>query len=283
MKNRIFILVVIISLMLVTEASAASFYVSATGTKTSGASTPDDWSNTNCYGAIGAAIERMGGADEVVVNDGTYAGVANFINNGLHPIPNGTSTANMTTIRARNRLKVIIQNSGTLNYYDSPVRLNSGKSYIHVDGFIIKISDTDDPPAVVDVSGTYCYVSNCIVIRKGAADDYSSWFSMTGSYNLIEDCAGVGHTRYGFESGSATGTTHHNIFRRCVGRADYSDSDQPMATFNFYGNSDGNHNAEYVAFQNCIALDGHIMNTGRGPYPYAGGGFYFPMEARKAF
>ncbi|HRT45557.1 MAG TPA: hypothetical protein P5054_10240, partial [Desulfomonilia bacterium] len=66
-------------LLLAVPLHAAVFYVSTSGTRSSGASTAGDWSNANCYGTISAAIQRMSGGDEVVVNDGVYTGVNNVI------------------------------------------------------------------------------------------------------------------------------------------------------------------------------------------------------------
>ncbi|HRT45128.1 MAG TPA: hypothetical protein P5054_08065, partial [Desulfomonilia bacterium] len=72
---------------------AAVYYVSPGGTRTSGASTEGNWTNSNCYGTISAAIQRMSGGDEVVVNDGTYTGLNNVIGryNSIN-IPSGTAS-----------------------------------------------------------------------------------------------------------------------------------------------------------------------------------------------
>ncbi|MFH0909481.1 MAG: putative Ig domain-containing protein [bacterium] len=256
--------------------SAAPIYqVSTNGARTSGPSTPDDWTPGNCYGTIGGAIAAMSAGEAVIVNDGSYYGTANFIDD----MPGGTSRTVATTIRARHALEVTIKNSGSLGYYDHPIEVTD--RYIRVDGFIVVLADTTYPPAIVELSGSHNVVKNCIAIRKGVMDNYGSWFSVGGVSNLVEDCAGAGHARYGFVCGSATAATSHNVFRRCVGRADYSDSDQPMATFCFYGNNSGDQ-AEYMAFQNCIAIDGNQCDTGYGLYAYIWGGFYFPKNTDHA-
>ena len=260
---------------------AAVYYVKNGGAKTSGASIPDNWENMNCYRNIQTAIDAMAGGDEVIVDDGTYyLEDGNFINDkNFVAVPSGISRNNFTVVRAKNRLKVRLQNKGGLNYYDSIAYL-TGK-YIQVDGFVGVLSDTNYPPTMFDIGGSYNKITNCIGVRKGVADNYTSVISLRGSYNLAEDCAATGHSRYLFFTGGPDSTDQYNIFRRCIARTDYSDSNQPMAGFSFYGNNGGT-NTNNMIFQNCFAIDGHQMNTGYGVYSYAWGGFYFPKNAYQA-
>lgn len=108
-------------------------------------------------------------------------------------------------------------------------------------------------------------------------DNYGSQIGLYGSYLLAEDCAVVGHGRYMFNTGGPSATHRFNIFRRCMARFDFSDSNQPMAPFGFYGNNDGT-NTNNMLWQNCIAIDGQQANTGRGAYAYVWCGWYFPKN-----
>ncbi|MFH2138126.1 MAG: hypothetical protein ABII88_06410, partial [Candidatus Omnitrophota bacterium] len=156
---------------------AATYHVSKTGAKTSGFSIPDDWTNSNCYRSIGSALNEASSAgDEIIVNDGTYYDLENFINDREYSIPSGASSVKPTIIRARNRLSVRLRNTSTLNYYDCPIFLSG--SYVSVDGFILDVVNSNDPASICYIGGTYNRVTNCIAIRRGVADNYSSWFSL---------------------------------------------------------------------------------------------------------
>lgn len=260
-----------------TAGFSSVFYVSNSGQRTSGASTAGNWSDANCYGSIRAAISHMSGGDEVVVDDGTYSMTDNnYINCNITRPPNG-SPSQYTIIRARNTLNVRVEAHGNLGYYDLFVNLDSSSSYIQVDGFVYICTDSG-PIGMFSTSGTYTKITNCIAVRKGGMDDYGSCFTVQGDYNLIENCSATGHTRYLFETGGPSSSSSHNIFRRCVARTDYSDSNQPMAGFCHYGNDTGTR-TNNVLWQNCIAIDGNQCNTGRGSYSYVWGGFYFPKNA----
>jgi hypothetical protein len=170
---------------------------------------------------------------------------------------------------------VRIVNGGALDYYDSMVYLQTGDNYIHVDGFIFDMTDTTDPEYIVTIDGDYNRITRSILRRQGDINQYGGWLAVYGSHNLVEDCAGVGAARYGFFTGGPDSSASYNIFRRCVGRIDYSNSSQPKATFAAYGHNSSN-SMHDILFQNCIAIDGR-----RGP---AGsedtyGGYYFPKNA----
>jgi hypothetical protein len=75
--------------------------------------------------------------------------------------------------------------------------------------------------------------------------------------------AGVGYCRYCFYQGGPTATTQRNIWRRVVGRLDYSDSGQPKRVLTTYGNDDSNNvQVRDHLFQNIIVLDGNDVKTG---------------------
>jgi hypothetical protein len=251
------------------SAQAATYYVSDSGSNFLG-----NGSLSSPWATISHGISRLSGGDTLIVRPGTYTGSANFINTRMVNIPGGTSSA-YTTIKAEIPFTARIRNSGALNYYDSMVYLQRGANYIHVDGFIFDMANTSDPEYIATIESNYNKITRSVFRREGSINEYGGWVAVYGSYNLIEDCAGVGAARYGFFTGGPNSSASYNIFRRCVGRVDYSNSNQPKATFAAYGNNSGN-NMHDVIFQNCVALDGRRGPTG-GEDTY--GGYYFPKNA----
>jgi len=74
----------------------ADFNVTVTGTKTSGSSTPGDFSDANSYSSIKTAINNTTGSDNVVIDDGTYVELSTSnASNG----PGGGATV---TVKSRN-------------------------------------------------------------------------------------------------------------------------------------------------------------------------------------
>lgn len=246
-----------------TNLYAATYYVALDGSDSAAGS------SSAPFQTIGHGISNLSSGDTLIVRDGVYEGKDNFITG----MPSGTPS-NYTEVRAETPLKVRIINNGSLNYYDHIIRIQN--NYVKVDGFISEIVDTNYPPFVASVTGNYNKVTRSIFKRKGNVDQYGGWLSLGGNYNLAEDVAGVGSARYGFYTGSSNASVNHNIFRRAVGRIDYTESTQPKAVFAMYGNNSGT-GAEFHLFQNCIAIDSH-----RGPRSpqETYGGFYFPKNAK---
>lgn len=246
-------------------APAATYYVATNGSDSAAGSTSAP------FATIGRGLTRMASGDTLIVRNGTYSGNSNFINDGISAIPSGTASA-PTTIRAENPYGVRIQNSGSTAYYDSPLRIRG--TYVTVDGFIFDLRDQTYTPYVGEISGTRNRIMRSIFRRQGAVDDYGGWVYVGGTYQLLEDVAGVGAARYGFQLGGPSGSSHHLIFRRVVGRFDFSSSTQPKATFNAYGNNDG-FGVHSILYQNCIALDGQQGPTSGQP---TYGAWYFPKN-----
>lgn len=223
---------------------------------------------------IGYGISQLASGGTLVVKDGVYGGLANLINTNVNAIPSGTA-GNYTTIMAENPMGVRInKGADDLTYVQNLVRVTG--QYIKVDGFILDLVDDPTPPEVATILGSYNKITRTIVRREGAADQYATWITLGGSYNLAEDVAGVGNARYGFYTGSSNSAVHHNIFRRAVGRVDYTESTQPKSVFAMYGNNSGT-SAEFHLFQNCIAIDSHQgVSSPQATY----GGFYFPKNAK---
>ncbi|MGL5003560.1 MAG: DUF1565 domain-containing protein, partial [Casimicrobium sp.] len=253
--------------------SGTTIYVATTGNDTTG-----NGSAAAPYKTIQKGISVMASGDTVIVKPGTYVGKQNFVNSrtasGFSSIPSGTALR-PTTIRAEVPFSVRIQNGGALNYFDNLVLLDTGTNYVNVDGFILDHANSQDSSFTAEVNGNFNKLTRIIVKRSGETDQFGGWFYVGGDDNLLEDTAGVGSARYGYAMGGPNATSQRNIIRRAVGRVDYSVSTQPKATFNVYGNDNGNHNVRDNLLQNLIAIDGRKgSNTGEATY----GGFYFPKE-----
>lgn len=241
--------------------SAATFYVSTSGTKTSGASVEGDWSNSNCYSTISAAIRNMSGSDEVVVNDGIYTGYDNVI--GRHTdvtVPDGTEEA-YTKIYARNPFGVTLDSSQSSewDYYGAMIYLD-GVDYVEIDGFKGINRDGSNNHFITITNCTYITMKRCLIRTSTIDNRENSVLCIYGDrtdHILIEDVGITGGYRYGFTVMGYSGSAPHNIvFRRCIGRPDWCDSDEPHAMFAIYGDNDNASEGPYnVAFQNCIAID----------------------------
>jgi hypothetical protein len=152
--------------LMTTTCYAATFYVSSGGTKTSGASTANDWSNSNCYGSISAAISKMSGGDEVVVNDGTYTNAGTT--NSISGMPSGSS-GNFTRIRARNPFAVTLDNQGSGDYNSRLIELSG--SYVEVDGFKVRQRNSN-PEEAITLSGDHLKLRRTM-LRVEAMNDYT--------------------------------------------------------------------------------------------------------------
>ena len=249
-----------------TMASAnAEIYVATTGNDTTG-----DGSSGLPYLTIQKAITEMSGGDWVIVKDGTYLDGDNHI----WGVPSGTVTKRSRII-AENPGEAIIRNTAPLQSTWYQISTESGKSYIDVDGFICDHIDSTDPAYTVFINGTRNRVFRSIIRREGEQDQYGGWIRLEGEECLAEEVYGVGNYRYGFITGGTASDEVDNVFRRCVGRADYSASTQPKATFCMYGNNSG-WDATRHSYLNCIALDGKPgNNTSEATY----GAWYLPKNA----
>jgi hypothetical protein len=241
---------------------------------TTGSDARGDGSSLRPWASIGHGINKLKPSETLIVRDGVYSGQRNLINSRLISIPSGTRHK-PTVIRAERPFGARIRNDKPLNYYDNLLRLDENVQDVVIDGFIFDQVDSLHPSYVVEIGGTRITLSRIIVRRGGVVDEYGGWIALGGSDNLVEDCAGTGAARYGFYTGGPTAKHQRNIFRRCVGRLDFSPSRQPKATFAVYGNDRGNEVRD-ILLQNCVAIDGQRGPRG-GEETYAG--FYFPKNA----
>ena len=241
--------------------SASARYVATNGSNFQG-----DGSESKPWKTIAHAIGRLTAGDTLVVKNGVYIGKVNFISG----VPSGTSMR-PTIIVAESPMEVRIQSSTSLGYNDNQLHITG--NHITVDGFIFDMANTKYPPYIGEIEGRFVTVSRSIFKRSGHIDEYGGLLQVGGSDNLFEDLAGVGACRYCFKQGGPSSETQRNIWRRVVGRFDYSNSTQPKATFSTYGNdSIATNGVSNHLYQNVIAIDGQNPGKNGGEEKY--GGFY---------
>jgi len=204
-----------------------ALWVATTGNDTTG-----DGTVGNPYLTITHGTSQLISGGTLVIKDGIYDGVTNIINDYSYTIPSGTP-GNYTTIRSENIFGVTLTiTSGTANQWG---QVRTDGSYIDVFGFIVERNTTGDfPSSQVELNGNHNKFRKSIVRRLGVMDAFGSWvrIGQDSTYNLCEDVAGVGVTRYGFGAGSNTVSTgKYNIFRRCVGRFDMTGSPSTQSYF----------------------------------------------------
>jgi hypothetical protein len=258
-----------ISLIVYYNVAAGSvYYVATTGNDTTG-----DGSVNSPWKTIGHGISRMAGGDTLIVKKGVYTTRADFISG----VPSGTA-GRYTVVMAEAPMEVRIKSTVSLDYYESQLDING--NYIKVDGFIFDMSNTYYPDHVGNLSGSYNKITRSIFKRSGDMSAYGGLLYVGGNNNLVEDVAGTGACRYCFEAGGPDASSKHNIYRRVVGRFDYSNSQQPKATFATYGNNGSATAVSEHYYQNVIAIDGqNPANGGEAKY----GAFYHPKSASKIF
>lgn len=217
---------------------------------------------------IGEGISRLSPSQTLVVLDGIYSSLDNHVDD----VPSGVAGA-PTVVMAATPFAARVQSDGA-SYYENLLKIEG--SYIDVSGLVFELNAAGSPPAIGRADGDHLRVMRCGFKRSGSnADEYSSWLSIDGQYNLVEDVVGVGTARYGFPTGGPDAVSHHQLYRRVLGRRDDSaGTAQPQSTFNSYGNNSGT-GVHDNAWQNCIAIDG-ILGQGAGQYAYAWGAWYFP-------
>ena len=240
-------------------ASTSPKYVSTTGSDTTGTGTL-----ANPWKTIGKGISTMVSGETLIVKSGTYSGTTNFITG----LPSGTA-AKYTTVSTETPFSVRIQSTGTLTVNDYHVNLSG--NYLKVDGFIFDMSGTTNPAFAGTIAGNFNTLSRSIFKRGGDIDGFGGLLAVTGSDTLIEDVAGTGACRYCFTQGGANATTQRNIWRRVVGRFDYSNSTQAKATFATEGSTIAGSVKDHL-YQNVIAIDG--QNPGNLGGQEKMGGFY---------
>jgi hypothetical protein len=258
------------------NSEAATYYISTNGSDFF----PGTCTDSSPCATISKGLTKMSGGDTLIVKNGTYTDRTGMMLTDYRAasIPSGAAGA-FTTIRAETPFGVRIKfTSGPGYYRDAPVVLYRA-NYVNVDGFIYEQLG-ENPQYVVNVYSSWNKITRCIV-KRNQTDMYGGWYASAANDVLFEDCHGVGAARYGFYAGGPDSTQQRTVFRRCVGRFDFSHTKQPKSTFAIYGNNQ-NANVTNFAFQNCIAIDGHyppMPGASGRDYEEKYGAFYHPKTA----
>lgn len=197
------------------------------------------------YTTISAGIAAMSGGDTLLVLNGIYSGSSNRIYNP----PAGTPD-DYTYILAETDFGVTIERD---------CELREGYDCVYIRGFKFfnyaanKMLIGSDSVKVIRCAFDGA-AGNSACINFG-----QSYAAATGgNYCLAEDCyAFGGPMRYPFRMSSKSGS--YTIFRRCLVRWDYSDTDEPQAAFADYDRPS-------ISFQNCIAIDATDYRGTDAPY-----------------
>ncbi|MFA5975840.1 MAG: fibronectin type III domain-containing protein [Elusimicrobiota bacterium] len=258
--NRILILVF---LLIPAFGRAATYYISTTGSDTTGAGTnASPWANfTRAYSA-------MAGGDTLIVKDGTYTNQTVISQYDGERPPSG-SDGHYTTVQAETDGGVVVDGQGTSSpismagYPQSPMR------YITIRGFVFRRQAT---------GASLFSIDHMKFIRNGFEDSCdgncatfsisgrnpNDWSLLESQYILLEECYAWGSGRYKF----LVYHVGHTIFRRTVTRNDRSNGNDVTGSYSFY-------HSDTIECQNCIDIDGdHIeflVNSA-----YYGGSFLIP-------
>lgn len=229
------------------SASADTHYVAKTGND--GGNTCLN-QNSPCL-TIARGISQMSGGDTLIVGDGTY-------DEQITNMPSGSVNA-YTTIQAQNLHGATVTG---LSEFQSSISV-AYKSYVKVDGF--KANGNGLAGSVVIV-----YMSDHVKLTRIAAynalDGYNTSVIDIGqsSYCLVEECWAWGTGRYDFINFWGD----KNIFRRNVGRFDYTSDSLQCANFVNYDSRD-------TVWQNNIALDSDTTHCDyEGGHQGLYGGFF---------
>ena len=262
-------IIILFVLLVANESSAADFCMMVGGARTSGTPSANTWTTANCYGNLQAAMARMGSGDNLIIDDGNYTAANNSIDNSHKP-PSGTSKSQMTTIMARNipgqsTTDTTRYSSGIVPITDIlKVRFTTSAVFNDQSGGIgtttqyIKFYGIHWDGVATASFWNYIYFKQCS--SMGVTDGNTAAWSITGTYNLLEDCIAYGKGRakflfYDNSRGLQSTGPGYNICRRCIARNDWAKKDDlsndPVATFFSYYKRES-------AFLNVIDIDSNL-------------------------
>ncbi len=257
--------------------SAAVYYISPTGSDSSGVGT-----SANPWATLTRAFTGMAGGDTLIIRNGTYIGTLNAISRNNHP-PYGTSSA-WTIVKAEYDGGAIFDGQRNLSMFNIDYSGTSTNMYIQFEGILWK-----DGTSGVGISyGNYSKFLRC-GNSDGSQGNSASFGAGRSNYILFENCYAYGSGRYKF----LIFNSRNCIIRNCVARSDrINASGEPMGGYAIYGaintevqNSiliDSNNSQGYlgsgefigsfgnpvsgaaeifntnVTFRNCIAVNSHL-------------------------
>ncbi len=215
---------------------AATFWVDGTN----GNDSNDGSSKANAKKTISAGMALLDAGspgDTLMIADGTYSGVTMTV------YVSGDSSA-YKTVQAETPGGVIIdrQNASWKHALDVT------GDYVKIVGFLFK--NGGEFVGQITSTSDHAYIKNCGFIGADSSQTYATVFSSNGTYALIEDSWFAGGGRYLIADGDGS----YNLFRRVVGRWDYSRGNQPIGGFmNYHQNSAGG--GSNTVYQNAIAIN----------------------------
>ncbi len=237
------------------------------------------------FKTIKKALRSISGGGQVVIEDGTYEGADNWINEITGPVPSGTA-GKRTIIRAKNRFGVrIVQSARPSGYYESIVYLGPSSSYVWIDGIVAETTwaaaaADDNASATVWDDGTHNRLTR-ILVKKSSCSRYGGAFAY-GRGALLEDCHAVGSGRYMFFGGTGGDSAPAGaaVLRRCTSTMHFGPALEPSASFCFYGSNDGSYaECKDVLFANCYEIDSpHLVGADADAVKW--GSAYLPKSVR---
>ena len=264
---------IIFYLTLVTPANATIRYMAMTGNDTGECTDINSPCETLQY-----CMTIMKSSDTLIIDDGNYTTSKNSITSTNFP-PSGSPGA-FTTIKAKhipgqNGVPVgqplRVKFTGAARFFDDSGTHGPSVSYVKFEG--IRWNG-------IDTSQKWDHIYFKQVASQGVQDGNSAAFTITGQYNLLEDCVAFGKGRYKFlfydySRELQTRGPGNNVCRRCVARQDWAKKEDatgdPIATFVSYFNRG-------TAFLNCIDIDSNIPEYWMNSPGELAGAFYQPVD-----
>ena len=189
--------------------------------------------------------------DVLLILDGIYR-------ERLEISASGNSSA-YKVVRAQNPGQVVID--GEFASWRKTLIISG--DYIKIEG--LKFINGGESVGLISSSSDHAYIKNSAFINADATNAYATVFRNNGTYALIEDSWFAGGGRYLVIDSAG----QNSVYRRVVGRWDYSTGTQPIGGFMNYHEQaiGGGYNAVY---QNVIAID---FNDPIGHNTWLTGGF----------
>ena len=113
------------------------YHVSATGTKTNGASTPNDWSDANCYGNVQDALDETADGDHVILDHGDFVVADDIVStslafDGTITIRSRSSDPARTSLKSSSASVGVFRTLNTTNTQNFIVEgITLGKTVVH--------------------------------------------------------------------------------------------------------------------------------------------------------
>ena len=213
---------------------AATIWVNPSGSATSPYDTKDKGVSTISAGL--SLLDTGDPGDVLMIANGTYIGDIIVSVSG--------ESGSYKTIKAESDGGVIID--GDNPSWSQTITVTG--DYVKIEG--IKFINGEQFVCLIDATSTHAYFKNCAFIGADVSNAYAEVFHNNGAYALVEDCWFAGGGRYLVNDGGGK----YSVYRRCVGRWDYSSGTQPIGGFMNYHEQavGGGYNSTY---QNCIAID----------------------------